>query len=419
MPDEQSPDLSRLLDAIAASGEEVAAWQAAMTACAAIGPEAGGPGETEKCRLIQDWLSQWGATGFLRADSPDARVPAGCRPNLILILPGQSEQRLWLFGHMDVVPAGDASAWSGDPFCLRRQGDLLFGRGVEDNQQAIASMLALARALLTRGVRPARSLGLVFMADEENGSAHGLAHILERLPELFRPEDLYIVPDAGSPRGDLMEIAEKGQLWLRLTVTGRQCHASTPGHGANAFVAAADLALRCRARLSEIFAERNELFRPDHSTFEPTRHEGNHVAVNIVPGRDVFYMDCRLLPGHSPGQALAEARVCASEVEELHGVKVDIEPVQEQPANAMPADSPVLAGLARAIASVYGVKARACGIGGATVAAFLRRRGLPAVVWSRLAGSCHQPDERSSIESTLKDAMVFARVLMSQEAGGV
>ena len=67
--------------------------------------------------------------------------------------------------------------------------------------------------------------------------------------------------------------------------------------------------------------------------------------------------------------------------------------------------------LSDAVAAVYGVTARPVGIGGATVAALLRRRGLPAVVWSRLLGTCHQPDEHSSIAATLGDAKVFAHVL--------
>ena len=70
-------------------------------------------------------------------------------------------------------------------------------------------------------------------------------------------------------------------------------------------------------------------------------------------------------------------------------------------------------GLKAAIARIYGVQAQAVGIGGATVAAFLRQKGLPAAVWGCLENTCHQPDERSSITATIKDSQVFAHILMN------
>ena len=79
------------------------------------------------------------------------------------------------------------------------------------------------------------------MADEETGSLYGLEHLLNTAPHFFNPDDLYIVPDAGSSKGDVIEIAEKSQLWLKVQTTGIQCHGSTPQKGRNAFLAGADM----------------------------------------------------------------------------------------------------------------------------------------------------------------------------------
>lgn len=59
--------------------------------------------------------------------------------------------------------------------------------------------------------------------------------------------------------------------------------------------------------------------------------------------------------------------------------------------------------------------ARPIGIGGGTVAALLRGQGLPPAVWSCIENTCHQPNERSSIRAALKDAQVFAHILMSPD----
>ncbi|MBB5144485.1 succinyl-diaminopimelate desuccinylase [Desulfovibrio intestinalis] len=406
-------DMDALLRGLAGREDRVVALQSALTACPALGPDNGGDGEEAKAALITQWLEACGVTDILRIDAPDARVPSGQRPNLVARIPGKEKRTLWLFGHMDVVPPGDLAAWQSDPWQVRREGDLLFGRGVEDNQQAITSMLLLAEELHQRHVVPQLSLGLVFMADEETGSAYGLEYLLKTAPELFSKNDLYIVPDAGARRGDVIEVAEKGQLWLKIRTTGVQCHASTPHKGRNAFLAGADMALACHNGLRAAFGDTNTLFNPPTSTFVPGKHEANVPNINTVPGSDVFYVDCRLLPQVDPQAVLDKVRALASEVEERHGVQIEVSVVQQQAASSVAETSPVVIALGAAVARVYGVEARTLGIGGATVAAQLRQRDLAAAVWSCLASTCHQPNESSSITATIKDAQVFTHILMN------
>ena len=201
--------------------------------------------ELAKALYIEDCLRACGVSDIRRLDAADPRVPSGLRPNVVARIPGRSSRTLWLFAHMDVVPPGDPALWHSDPWQVVRQGDMLVGRGVEDNQQGLVSMLLLAEALHACDITPELSLGLVFMADEECGNDYGLAHVLERhaaLPEgerFLRADDFYIVPDSGSPTGADIEVAEKCLCWLKVDVSGVQCHASTPHKGRNAFVAGA------------------------------------------------------------------------------------------------------------------------------------------------------------------------------------
>lgn len=408
-------DKARLTEYLLAAGESVVEIQTALTRIPALGPENGGQGEMAKAELIEKFLANFGMRDICRLDSNDPRVESGKRPNIIARVPGMTSTTLWLFGHMDVVPPGDPEAWQSDPFCLRREGDLLFGRGVEDNQQAITAMLLLARALGDLAIRPRLGLGLVFMADEECGSSHGLGHVLRARPDLFSPEDLYIVPDSGSRSGMLVEVAEKAQLWLRFEVNGRQCHASTPQAGRNAFVAASDLVLAL-TDLAVLFPQTDPLFSPPVSTFTPTRHLENVPAINILPGKDVFYMDCRLLPGLAIDEVMAQARRICSETAERRGVDISVKIDHSQVASQTSVDSHCARALEEAIRAIYGSTPKPVGIGGATVAALLRARGLPAVVWSRILNTCHQPNECSSITATCQDAAVFAHILLMDQA---
>ena len=130
-----------LLERIAAHAEDVPEIQTALTACRAVGPENGGHGEGAKAGLIEKWLRDMGISGIEHVDAADGRVPGGKRPNLIATIPGRSSRSLWLFAHMDVVPEGDPALWNTDPWKVTRKGDMLYGRGVEDNQQGLTSML--------------------------------------------------------------------------------------------------------------------------------------------------------------------------------------------------------------------------------------------------------------------------------------
>ena len=409
----QTSPCGELLAALAGATERVVELQTALTAARALPPENGGDGESEKAAWIEARLAAVGIADMRHVDAPDGRVSSGLRPNIVARIPGESTRTLWLFGHMDVVAAGDPAAWTGDPWLVRRDGDRLYGRGVEDNQQAIVCMLLLAEALKRTGIRPALSLGMVFMADEENGSRYGLAHILKTAPELFARDDIYIVPDFGSPDASIIEVAEKAQLWLRFETIGKQCHASTPEKGVNAMVAASHLVTALAEGLAESFTERDDIFSPPTCTFVPSRRELNVEGINILPGRDVFYVDCRLLPAVRQEDVLARVSEIAGRVERERGVRIKVTVAQSQKASFTDAASPDVGLLQDAVESEYGIRPRPVGVGGGTVAAHLREKGLPALVWARILNTCHQPDECGLISAAVGDSRVFARLIMN------
>ena len=406
-----SLSLQPLIGVLAGRADRVVALQQALTACRALGPENGGQGEEEKAAFITVQLQAAGVTDLRRLDAPDDRVACGHRPNLVARIPGRSPRTLWLFAHTDVVPSGPAGEWLSDPWQVRRDGDLLYGRGVEDNQQGLVSMLLLAEALHATGLTPELTLGLVFMADEETGNTFGLAHILAAAPELFRQDDLFIVPDSGSPSGADIEVAEKSIAQFKVHTRGLQGHASTPHKARNALTAAA-AAITSLSELGRDFPQEDPLFDPPCSTFVPTRHDANGPGINIIPGEDVFYLDCRLLPGIDPDAVLAAARQRVAPIARHHGTDIDVELVHLQKASASAPNCPAARALVAAVQEIYGVEARPTGIGGGTVAALLRQAGLPAVVWSCIRNTCHQHNEHSSISATIRDAQVFAHVLM-------
>jgi len=411
---EEFENFNQVAERLGTYREQIIELQRELVARVAVGPDQGGPGEQEKAEFLRDLLTNWG----LQVDNypaPDPRVAGGERPNLVAWLPGSGPQKVWVLSHLDVVPPGDMSLWHSDPYTLRVEGDHLYGRGTEDNHHGIVASLMAVRALLDLGITPTRTVGLALVSDEETGSRNGLDFLLKSQPHLFSSEDLIIVPDAGSPDSTLVEVAEKSILWLRLTLVGKQCHASRPQMGRNTMRACAHVIVALEA-LHQEFAGENPLFDPPESTFEPTQKEANVPNINTIPGRDVFYLDCRVLPEYDLKEVKTRVMALGNEVAKQFGVSLTMEVVQHiQSPPATDSQAPVVRALVNAIQIVYGREARPQGIGGGTVAAFFRQQGLPAAVWMTVSHTAHQPNEFCLVGNLMGDARVLAHVFLVEE----
>ncbi|SDL13844.1 succinyl-diaminopimelate desuccinylase [Maridesulfovibrio ferrireducens] len=398
----------QLLSKIDALKDTALELHSKLVSIPAIGPTNNGGGEKDKADFLTSYLKEHGFGEVKSYNAPDDRVECGYRPNLVTILPGQDRSKtLWIISHMDVVPVGDLSLWDNDPFTLVQDGDDIYGRGTEDNHQGIVSSILAARALKECGMTPGCNVGLIFVSDEETGSEYGLEYMLKEHENLFKKNDLFLVPDSGSADSSMVEVAEKSTIWLKVTVEGKQCHASTPEHGVNSLVAAAALIVEI-PELHFHFDEQDELFSPPYSTFTPTKKEANVENINTMPGKDVFYIDCRVLPNYDLKEVIEQVEGMGNYVAEEFGVKVTVEiDTKNQAAPQTSIDAEIVEKTIFAIKEIYGVDAKACGIGGGTVAAHLRERGYQAVVWSTLLNQAHQPNEKGSLANTLGDAKVM------------
>ncbi len=409
--------LEDVLRHISRQREQVIDWQRGMTALPALGPENGGQGELEKARYLEEILHQLGLS-VMRVNASDPRVDSGVRPNIIARMAGRSPRTLWILGHMDVVPPGDPGLWNSDPWTVTVEGDRMYGRGVEDNQQAIVSGLLVAKALRELEVTPDLTLGLMFVADEETGNRFGINEVIKARADLFGSDDLVIAPDYGVATGEQICVAEKSMLWLKVTVTGRQSHAARPAQGRNALVAASRMILRVQEVLEQAFPAVDPLFEAaPASTFTPTKHEANVPNINTVPGKDVFYIDCRVLAGYELGDVVNTARNALENVAAECGVEVAVEQVQgHAAAPGAPLDSYLVTRLSEGIRRVYQVEPRAIGSGGGTVAGAVRELGLTAVAWAKATPTYHEPNEYGSIANAIGDAQVMATMLFDPES---
>ena len=385
-----------------------------MTCRPAVSPKVGGKGEYQKALYLEGELNKIKFDELYHVDAPDTTAEGNIRPNIIAKYYGENKNKtLWLMAHMDVVAAGDLSLWKTNPFelTLDKDKDTIYGRGVEDNQQAVVAAILTAKTIAESGKRPPINLGVMLLSDEEEGNEYGLEYLLKERPDIFGKNDLFIIQDCGDPDGREIEIAEKSTLWFKFTVVGKQCHASIPNLGKNAFEAAANLAVRLTDGLRKKFNKRDPLFSLDISTFELTKKEANVPNVNIIPGTDVFYMDCRIFPCYSKEEVMEEIEKIADTVENDFKVKVTFEKVMDISSKATPQDSPLVKAYADAVKAVNKVEPKIIGVGGGTFAADIRNLGLPAVVGSKIYSNPHGPNERTRLSFVLDDVKLLVYVL--------
>ncbi|MEE9116102.1 MAG: M20 family metallo-hydrolase, partial [Thermoplasmata archaeon] len=283
----------------------------------AVHPESGGDGESKRAEFLKGMIEKLGLP-VRSVDAPDDRVSSGVRPNLLVEVEGEQKKRIWIVSHSDIVPEGDLESWETDPFDPVVKDGKVFGRGTEDNGQAVVASLYALWAVKEENEKTGLSCGLAIVADEETGSEKGIRYLLKQ--GIFDPDDLILVPDFSSPKGDEIEIAEKNILWLRVKTTGRQAHGSLPDKGINAHRAGATLMLRADKELHAKYDHKNDMFDVPVSSFEPTKKESNVPNINTIPGEDVFYFDCRILPDVSPADVKQMERTLADEVENEYKV---------------------------------------------------------------------------------------------------
>jgi succinyl-diaminopimelate desuccinylase len=406
--------LSHLFLEIEALEDEMVRTLMALVRIPAIAPESGGEGESKKAEKLVQILKGIGFDRIEHHDAEDERVPSEVRPNLIAYYDGQDEaKKLWIVTHMDVVPPGEESLWTvTNPFEATVSDGKVYGRGSEDNGQSLIASIFAVKALKNLGIRPRRTVALAFVADEEEHSTYGIQHLIKL--GLFGKDDLIVVPDYGHEKGDFIEIAEKSTMSFKVRTIGKQTHASTPGKGLNAHRVGMEYTLALDEFLHEKYSAKNEKFDPPESTFEPTKKDKNVDAVNIIPGEDIVYFDCRILPEYNPDEVLNDASVIAEKFEKKHGAKIEIK-LRRKTVAPKPTDinSNVVRNLKEAIKKARKIEPKVGGIGGGTCAAFFRKAGIPAVVWSTIDETAHQPDEYAKVDNLINDAKVFALVAIS------
>lgn len=284
---------------------------------------------------------------------------------------GEGRRSVILHGHIDVVPGHP------DQFRPRVEGERLLGRGAYDMKGSLASIMCALRDL--RGLRDAR-VHFVCAPDEESEDFD--RHATDELVQRGLRADFAIT---GEPTNLNVGVQAKGVLMIRLRVTGRSAHGSTPWLGDNAVLKAIDVFRRIETM--PFAGESTDMF--DRPSINLGRLQAGD-AVNKVPDEAIMAVDIRYLPGQEPGAILEQIRA----IPNVEVLKTFIRP----PAYVSRAN-PFVAALCAATRRAGQEGAMGVGRDGASDAISFLDVGVPAVEFGPLGGGHHGPEEWVSIPS--------------------
>jgi len=231
--------------------------------------------------------------GYFRTSSYEECGYEG-RENAVATVPGDGDgPTLALSGHIDVVPADPESAWEGDPWTLRREGDRVYGRGASDMKGGLAAMVLAVEVLAEEGIDLAGDLYVQSTIEEEAGGVGGLLSVLERgyVPDAAIIPEPFGLPNVG--------IASAGVMFFDVTVPGKKAHAAWGHQGVSAF----DKACRIRGALEELNEKRQATidFPPAYGADPSLEGHVTNINLGVVEGGD--------WPASVPAEVVMKGRV--------------------------------------------------------------------------------------------------------------
>ncbi|CAN7194100.1 succinyl-diaminopimelate desuccinylase [Phenylobacterium sp. LjRoot219] len=318
---------------------------------------------------------------------------------------GTARPNLCFAGHTDVVPVGDAAAWTQGAFAAEIIDGVLVGRGAVDMKGAIAAYIAAAAKAIAAG-EVSGSLSFLITGDEEGVALDGTKKVVEALLAEGEAVDHCVVGEPTSAQifGDMVKVGRRGSINADIVIEGVQGHVAYPHRAANPARALIPLLAALQGRvLDEGYPE----FQP--SNLEITLVEMPNTATNIIPATARARLNIRFNPAHT-GQALAdwitsEAQAAVAGT----GCKAKVTP-QISGEAFLTEPGPFTEVVAAAVADVAGKPPELSTSGGTSDARFIRAL-CPVVEVGLVGTTMHQVDERTPVAEIQRLQAVYERLI--------
>ena len=416
-----APAIDRVLAAVDAARDEIVDFAASLIRIPTVNP----PGEhyADCAQLVGRTLAACGFDiEYHPAEGRPEHTAAHPRVNVIGSRRGRAPHpKVHLNGHLDVVPPG--GGWTLDPFGGVVRDGRIYGRGACDMKAGIAAAIFAADAIRRAGIELAGSIEISATVDEESGGFAGVAWLAERRRLSHAEIDHVIIPEPLNV--DRICIGHRGVYWFEIETQGRIGHGSMPFLGVSAIEHMGVILDRVRRELLPVLAARTTSVPvvPDAARHATLNINGIHGGQDVdgiqtpcVPDRCRAVFDRRFLLEEGFDSTRHEIdgllRRAASDIP---GLRYELRDLMVVHPVRTPDGSPVVASLARGIATVLGrTAAQVASPGTYDHKHFDRIAGIRDCVayGPGILDLAHQPDEWCGIDDLLNATKVLALSLL-------
>lgn len=318
---------------------------------------------------------------------------------------GKNGRTFGFNGHTDVVPVGDAAAWTVDPFGAEIRDGFMYGRGATDMKSGVAAFVAAAIDFVT-DTPPDGSIVITITGDEEGDALDGTTAILDWMRANGETMDHCLVGEPTSPdtMGQMMKIGRRGSLTAFFTATGVQGHSAYPHRANNPVTAMVQLMDRLA---SHELDQGTDHF--DASTLAITTVDTGNPATNVIPAQCRATVNIRFNDLHSGDSLTQWLHSMVDQVADETGISFDLRiKVSGESFITPPGElSDLIAGAVRA---ELGVTPEMSTTGGTSDARFVKDL-CPVTEFGLVGKTMHSVDERVEVAQITQLKSIYSRIL--------
>jgi succinyl-diaminopimelate desuccinylase len=317
---------------------------------------------------------------------------------------GTERPNLCFAGHTDVVPVGDAAAWTHGPFEAQIRNGVLYGRGAADMKAAIAAFVSAATGVDAHTQKG--SLSLLITGDEEGEAEDGTGKVIEALMAEGEMIDHCVLgePSSMAAVGDQLKIGRRGSLNAWIEVEGVQGHVAYPAQAANPIPVLIKLLERLQ---SHTLDEGYPRFPP--SNLEVTTVDVGNPTTNVIPAKASARLNIRFNPHHDGNSLMAWLqRECDAASGDFRGV---VKLRGKLTGNAFITEpGPFVEVCSEAVVDIIDVDPVLSTTGGISDARFIRTL-CPVVELGLVGATMHMVDECAAVEDIRKLAAIYGALI--------
>ena len=316
---------------------------------------------------------------------------------------GSDSPVLCFAGHTDVVPPGDTTEWSTDPFEPTIKDGQMYGRGTADMKSGLASMIVAIEKFLQENDNHKGSIALLITSDEEGRARDGTLKVMETLTGRGETIDWCVIgePSSQESLGDLIRVGRRGSLSGMLTVSGIQGHVAYPHLADNPIRRFAPVL----AELHEIeWDQGNEYFPP--TSFQVVNIQSGIGAPNVTPAA----LSARFNFRYSTEWDHETLQKRVHEVFDAHDIEYELRwHLSGKP--FLTEEGKLINAVVQAVAEIVGSKPELSTGGGTSDGRFISPAGVDVVELGPVSASIHKIDEHVNIDDVVRLTSMYQKIL--------